>query len=363
MKLLSINIGTEGYVQRKNYRERTGIFKKPLSGAVQISKLGIAGDLIVSEKYHGGVDQALYIYGQADYDWWRDAHGLELGAGTFGENLTISNLRSAEFNIGDRIIIGEVILQVTAPRIPCKTFAARMEDPQFVKKFRDAERPGLYCRVLQEGSLQAGDSVRVEKYAKETVSLLDIYRDHYAPDLRPEAIQRFLDVPIAIRNRIEKEEQLEKIMDSPSKDSPVSLREVTRETLRTILNLSVAENQRQFVATNATSIAQAHFYPEAWFRAIYADETPVGFLMLEDKPMEGAYFLWRLMVDARYQGYGFGRRAIELLIEHVKTRPEATKLTTSCVLGEGSPLEFYKKLGFSETGEMIEDEMVLELLF
>ncbi|MBT3337355.1 MAG: MOSC domain-containing protein [Anaerolineae bacterium] len=212
MKLLSVNIGKEGTVQRKLYREKTGIFKIPAEGAVQIGKLGLDRDVIVSEKHHGGVDQAIYIYGDADYAWWRNELGRELTPGIFGENLTISELESATFAIGDILHVGKVVLQVTSPRIPCKTFSARMEDAQFVKKFRAAERPGLYCRVLKEGSVQAGDPVHLERYEGEIVTLLDVYRDHYAPDFRAESIQRFLDAPIAIRMRKEKEAQLEKVI-------------------------------------------------------------------------------------------------------------------------------------------------------
>ncbi|MBT3314735.1 MAG: MOSC domain-containing protein [Anaerolineae bacterium] len=224
MKLLSVNIGEEGTVQRKLYKEKTGIFKVPAEGAVQITKLGLPGDVIVSEKHHGGPDQAVYIYGDADYDWWRNELNRELAPGIFGENLTISGLESASFAIGDILYIGEVTLQVTAPRIPCKTFSARMEDPQLVKKFRAAERPGLYCRVLKEGKVQAGDSVHVEKYDEESVSLLDCYRDHYTPDLQTSVIQRFLDAPIAIRMREEKEKQLKKVLgnnnDRKKRDHP-----------------------------------------------------------------------------------------------------------------------------------------------
>ena len=212
MKLLSVNLGTEGEVQRKGYRERTGIFKQPVANAVKIGKLGLQGDLIVSEKHHGGPDQAVYIYGDADYDWWRNELDINLMPGTFGENLTISGLESASFAIGDLLYVGEVTLQVTAPRIPCKTFAARMEDPQFVKKFRYAERPGLYCRVLKEGTVQKGDDVHVEKYTEETVTLLDLYRDVYETDMSEAAIRRFLAAPIAIRARVEKEEQLAKVL-------------------------------------------------------------------------------------------------------------------------------------------------------
>lgn len=144
--------------------------------------------------------------------------------------------------------------------------------------------------------------------------------------------------------------------------SVVSLREVTEETVREICRLSVGKGQDEFVAPNAVSMAEAYFSPEAWFRAIYAGDTPVGFLMLADDPEDSEYFLWRMMVDARYQGMGFGRRAMELLIEHVRTRPGAAELCTSVVQAEGGPQGFYERLGFRLTGEYEDDEAVMKLV-
>ena len=144
-------------------------------------------------------------------------------------------------------------------------------------------------------------------------------------------------------------------------ESTLSLREVTQETVNSILNLRVAKGQEQFVASNAFSIAEAHFSSEAWFRAIYADETPVGFLILSDQPDKGEYFLWRFMVDVQHQGKGYGRRALELLIDHVKTRPNTKELFLSHVPGTGSPEGFYRKLGFEHTGEQAGEELVMKL--
>lgn len=144
----------------------------------------------------------------------------------------------------------------------------------------------------------------------------------------------------------------------------IALREITKENLSDILKLKVANYQEKFVASNAVSIAQAHFSPEiAWFRAIYADEVPVGFLMLDDEPNNASYYLWRLMIDERFQKHGFGKRALELLIEHVKTRPGGTALLTSCVPGDGSPCKFYEKLGFTYTGDVEDSELVMRLKF
>ncbi len=137
----------------------------------------------------------------------------------------------------------------------------------------------------------------------------------------------------------------------------ISLREVNANTVRTICNLQVKESQKGFVAPNAVSISQAYFEPKAWFRAIYADETPVGFVMLFDDPDEPMYFLWRFMIAAEYQSLGFGHQAINLLEEYVRTRPKATELYVSYVPEEGGPGPFYRKCGFVETGKLHGDEV------
>ncbi len=148
---------------------------------------------------------------------------------------------------------------------------------------------------------------------------------------------------------------------SVEEGAAVALAEVTGDTVRAICRLAVAPEQSRFVAPNAVSFAQALFEPKAWYRAIVADDAPVGFLMLYDDPGEPVYFLWRFMVDARFQGKGYGGRAIELLAEHVRTRPGATELRTSWVPGPGSPEGFYLRLGFQPTGEIDEGEVVARL--
>ncbi len=211
MILMSVNLGEKRILQRRERVETTGIFKFPTDKSVKVTKLGLEGDVIVSKKHHGGPDQAIYVYGLADYAWWAKELGKEILPGTFGENLTISELESAQFNVGDMLHIADVTLQVSAPRIPCKTFATRMDDPQWVKKFRHAERPGLYCRVLKEGDVQAGDGVSVEKFTGETVSILDMFRDYYYKNRSKETLLRYLNAPIAIRDRHSFEEQLQRL--------------------------------------------------------------------------------------------------------------------------------------------------------
>lgn len=148
---------------------------------------------------------------------------------------------------------------------------------------------------------------------------------------------------------------------SVAEGAAVELAEVTGDTVRAICRLTVAANQLGFVAPNAISLAEALFEPKAWYRAICADGVPVGFLMLYDDPGEPVYFLWRLMVDARFQGKGYGARGVALLVEHVRSRPGATELKTSWVPGRGSPEGFYLRLGFEPTGAIDEGEVVARL--
>lgn len=148
----------------------------------------------------------------------------------------------------------------------------------------------------------------------------------------------------------------------PNREAVITLREITKETLRPILDLEVAQQQKSFVAPNAVSIAQAYFEPEAaWFRAIYADATAVGFVMVDDDPENAEYGLWRFMIDQRYQGLGFGQRALQLVIDHIRSRPGAKEFFTSCVPGDGSPCPFYEKMGFVYTGEVDDGELVMRL--
>ena len=147
----------------------------------------------------------------------------------------------------------------------------------------------------------------------------------------------------------------------PNKEAEVTLREITEETLRPILQMEVGDDQKTFVAPNAVSIAQAHFSDNAWFRGIYADDTPVGFVMLYIDQDTPEYGVWRLMIDKEHQGHEFGRTAMQEVIDHVREMPNAEKLSVSYVPGEGNPSVFYKKLGFVETGEWDDDEKVMVL--
>jgi diamine N-acetyltransferase len=143
---------------------------------------------------------------------------------------------------------------------------------------------------------------------------------------------------------------------------------ITAATLNQICKLSetLSPTQRHMVADNVVSIAEAHFSDSAWFRAIYADDTPVGFIMThtgsdyEDGIDCPGCFLWRFMIAGPYQSKGYGKLALEKLVQHLKAMG-IPLLFTSCEQGEGSPEGFYRKLGFTPTGEYYGDQIELVL--
>jgi MOSC domain-containing protein YiiM len=207
MRVTSVNIGREETIDHGGRTFRTGIGKRPADGPVFIGAESVSGDTVCDTRHHGGADQAVYAYSADDYQWWSGRLGRELAQGTFGENLTIGGLPS-DMNVGDRLLIGDVLLEATAPRIPCSTLAAQMQDSGFGMAFRNAERPGIYFRVLNEGEVSAGDAVTVIENPARIVSILELFRLAY--DLRPDAaaLERYLEAPLAARMRATVEEKL-----------------------------------------------------------------------------------------------------------------------------------------------------------
>ncbi len=144
------------------------------------------------------------------------------------------------------------------------------------------------------------------------------------------------------------------------------LREITADTVRAICDLSAQPTG--YVAPNAISIAQAHFHPEAWIRAVYSGEVPIGFVMLSDSsllpqpPAELEVSLWRFMIDVKHKRQGHGRQALRRVIDAVRQRhPGLRRFQASCVQGPETPRPFYESMGFVFTGEVDDGEEVLAL--
>jgi MOSC domain-containing protein YiiM len=209
MRLVSVNVATPHILELAGRRHRTAIEKVPTLRAVQVGTGGLAGDRVASTRHHGGPDQAVYAYTTEDYAWWSSELGVALAPGTFGENLTVEGLASADLFIGDRLRVGpDVVLEVTSPRIPCATLAARMGDPQFVKRFACAGRPGPYLRVLAVGSLRAGDEVLLDLSNRSHLPILALAELYYDRKASAERLADALRAPIALRARADVEERL-----------------------------------------------------------------------------------------------------------------------------------------------------------
>ena len=207
MQIVSVNRGRIETIEHRGKTMTTGICKRPVTGGVLVDEGGVAADAIGDAEHHGGADQAIYAYSTEDYAWWSELTGNEYPPGIFGENLTISGMPT-NMNIGDRLLIGEVVLEATAPRIPCGTLATRMQDMGFGMAFRQAERPGIYFRVLNAGELAAGDAVTFVENASSTVSVIDLFRFYYALHHDAGTLQHYLDAPIAHRFRVKVEAKL-----------------------------------------------------------------------------------------------------------------------------------------------------------
>jgi diamine N-acetyltransferase len=149
----------------------------------------------------------------------------------------------------------------------------------------------------------------------------------------------------------------------------VSLREITSANRTAVEALTVTAVQAEYVTGVAESLIEAGETPDAcpWYRAVYLDDTPVGFVMISDgitvvnPDYLGPYFLWRLLIDQRHQGRGCGSAALSLVVEYVRARPDARVLITSAGQGLASPVDFYLRQGFRATGEVHQGELVLEL--
>lgn len=204
MKIKAVCTGSPERLPGKKYK--TGVFKHAVGGGVMIDAEGLVGDAICNRTYHGGVDQAVYIEGSLTLDWWSDELDREIAPGTFGENLVIDGLDNRDVSVGDRFIAGDLVLEATSARIPCATFAARMDDPRFVKRYTKAGRPGIYCRVLANGIVEAGMAVEYQPFAGAKVTMPEMM-ETFGRKLSGEDRERYLAAPIHYKLRAQLEAQ------------------------------------------------------------------------------------------------------------------------------------------------------------
>jgi MOSC domain-containing protein YiiM len=178
MKVISLNVGLPKEIPIGDQFVATGIFKVPVSGPVRVRTLNLDGDRQADLKVHGGVDKAVYVYPSEHYPFWQQKLGEELPWGAFGENLTVEDLFEEKVRVGDQLGIGTAVFEVTQPRLPCFKLAAKFQRDDIIKQFLASRRTGFYLRVLQEGILEAGEtivSLKVDAHGLTIRELTDLY--------------------------------------------------------------------------------------------------------------------------------------------------------------------------------------------
>ena len=193
MRLRSVNISGLTQVMHHDELVSTGIFKKPVEGYVTVSHLHIVGDKQADLVHHGGEDKAVYGYPWEHYAYWAEELGRnDFELGQFGENLTTEGILESNLCIGDRLQVGKVLLEVSQPRQPCFKLNIKMKLPGFVKTFMKSGRVGFYFRVLEPGTLRAGDSITLEKSRQERFTIQDANHLRFFDNKNYPEIERML---------------------------------------------------------------------------------------------------------------------------------------------------------------------------
>lgn len=191
----SLNIGTPRLLPGLGHD--TGIDKRPVPGPLGVrapgpkgAGSGLAGDAVLDGRHHGGDTQAIYAFAREDLDAWEERLATRLPSGMFGENLTTSGLDVSGARIGERWQVGDtVVLQVTDPRIPCRTFALWLARRGWVKTFTDQAAPGTYLRVVTPGEIRSGDPITVVHRPDHDVTVTLAFRALTTePDLLPQLL-------------------------------------------------------------------------------------------------------------------------------------------------------------------------------
>lgn len=196
MKLISVNVSQPKEVLHNGKRIKTGIFKEPVSGRTMMRRLNLDGDGQGDPTVHGGIHKAVYVYPIEHYDYWKQALGRDdLTYGKFGENLTVEGMSEDTVHIGDVFRIGEALVEVSQPRVPCFKLGIKMGNPQIVKPFLESKRVGFYVRVLEEGEVDAGDTIERTKVGAGQMTVKEIVHLRHLDNTNTGAAEKAANLP------------------------------------------------------------------------------------------------------------------------------------------------------------------------
>lgn len=177
MKIVSTNLAKPAFVNINGKQQRTGIFKKPTNQPIYLDKEEVKGDEISNRKVHGGEFKACYLFSADHYTYWQNLYPhLDWHYGMLGENLTVEDFDETKIYVGDIYKVGNALIQITQPREPCTTFAAKMGSLDILEQFIAHGRPGTYTKVLKEGNVSVGDTFKLVEKAKNSISITDFFK-------------------------------------------------------------------------------------------------------------------------------------------------------------------------------------------
>lgn len=176
MKVISTNIGRIREVEWRGSKITTGIFKEPVPGPLFLGKNGVKKDEVADLKVHGGSDKACYLYSADHYPFWKERYPeAEWQWGIFGENITVEGLDEGKIRIGDIFQLGQAVVQVSQPRLPCYKLGIRFGDATIVRHFLKSPYPGVYLRILEEGLVSNGDEMNLIKVNRKGMTVSDVF--------------------------------------------------------------------------------------------------------------------------------------------------------------------------------------------
>jgi len=180
MQVVSTNLGEKKTVNWKGKKVETGIYKQPVEGAIYLGAYGVQKDQVVDLKVHGGIDKSCYLYSEDHYSYWKEVYSqLGWNWGMFGENLTVSGLDESKIYIGDIYEVGDAHIQVSQPRQPCYKLGIRFGDQKILKDFIKSGFSGAYVRVIKEGLVKKGDTLKLIIRSRSGLPVSEIFRMLY----------------------------------------------------------------------------------------------------------------------------------------------------------------------------------------
>jgi MOSC domain-containing protein YiiM len=195
--VLSLHVGTPRVVHQAEREVTTGIFKTPVAGPVMLRRLNLDGDRQADLTVHGGATKAVYAYPSEHYDFWRgELPGVDLPWGMFGENFTTEGMLEDETWIGDRYRIGDAVVAVTQPRMPCYKLGIRFGRADIVKRFLASGRSGVYFSVVDEGAVETGSPIERLHRDSHRISIAAVNRAYRDPDADVALVRRIVDLEI-----------------------------------------------------------------------------------------------------------------------------------------------------------------------